>query len=375
MFEKYGISKPKFEHGAPMVVVGMSGGVDSSVAAAILKWQGYNVVGLFMKNWEETGSDGVCTSEADFADVKRVSEVLGIPYYTVNFAKQYMDNVFKMFLEGLERGITPNPDVLCNREVKFGPFLDYALKIGADYVATGHYCRVKNEAGRFVLQKGFDDGKDQSYFLCGLSQKQLCRAMFPIGELKKSQVREIAKALGLNTAEKKDSTGICFIGERNFRDFMKGYLGNKAGDIKTLDGKVIGRHEGLMYYTLGQRKGLGIGGMKQTDNARWFVVRKDLGENVLYVNNGECSEMFTGELSADNFNWICGKLDSKEFRCSAKTRYRQPDQKCRVQILGDSVKVVFDKPQRAVTPGQWVVLYIEEDCLGGGEIQNSEVGL
>ena len=371
MFEKYGITKPTFVGSPPMVVVGMSGGVDSSVAAAILKWQGYNVVGLFMKNWEEAGSDGVCTSETDFADVKRVSEVLGIPYYTVNFSKQYMDNVFKLFLEGLAKGVTPNPDVLCNREIKFGPFLDYALKIGADFIATGHYCRVTAE---HVLQKGVDEDKDQSYFLCGLSQDQLRRAMFPVGDLKKSQVREIAKSLGLGTAEKKDSTGICFIGERNFRDFMKGYLGNKAGDIKTLAGLVVGKHEGLMYYTLGQRKGLGIGGMKDADNARWFVVRKDLGSNVLYVNNGECPEMFTKELIAEDFNWISRKPDVNEFSCTAKTRYRQPDQKCSVQILEKGrIKVIFDKPQRAVTPGQWVVLYDGENCLGGGEIINSEV--
>ncbi|KAI4454076.1 trna 5-methylaminomethyl-2-thiouridylate -methyltransferase [Holotrichia oblita] len=363
MFAKYGFEKLNCKT-PPTVVVGMSGGVDSSVAAAILKWQGYNVIGLFMKNWDEQDAGGVCTSEADFADVKRVSEALEIPYYTVNFSKQYMDNVFKMFLDGLERGVTPNPDVLCNREIKFGPFLDYATKIGADYIATGHYCRVNNG----ILMKGSDESKDQSYFLCGLSQKQLSRVLFPVGGLLKEQVREIAAKLNLVTAQKKDSTGICFIGERKFRDFMKGYLGNKPGEIRTLDGKTVGKHDGLMYYTLGQRKGLGIGGMKGTDENRWFVVSKDLQNNILYVNNGECPEMFTEQLTARDFNWIV-KPNEKKFKCTAKTRYRQPDQKCEAEVLEkDLLRVKFDKPQRAVTPGQWVVLYDGDKCLGGGEI-------
>jgi len=348
----------------------MSGGVDSSVAAYILKWQGYNVVGLFMKNWEETTPGGFCPSEVDFADVKRVAEIIGIPYYSVNFSKQYMENVFKVFLDGLKKGVTPNPDILCNREIKFGPFLRKALEIGGDFVATGHYCLVID--GK--LLKGVDANKDQSYFLCGLNAKQLSKVMFPIGGLRKEQVREIAREVGLVTAEKKDSTGICFIGERKFREFLKGYLGNQAGDMKTLDGKTVGRHEGLMYYTLGQRKGLGIGGMRESAD-RWFVVRKDLVNNILYVNNGECAEMFTTEVIVEKFNWISGKPPrpilghpSKEgnFSCTAKTRYRQPDQKC---VISENVKAVFEKPQRAVTPGQWLVLYDGDICLGGGIIK------
>lgn len=364
MLEKYGLNKPVFKSAPPTVVVGMSGGVDSSVAAYILKWQGYNVVGLFMKNWEEVGPNGICPSEKDFADVKRVAETIGIPYYSVNFSKQYMENVFKVFLEGLQEGVTPNPDILCNREIKFGPFLNKALEIGGDYIATGHYARVCD--GK--LLKGVDESKDQSYFLCGLTQGQLSKVMFPIGGLLKSQVRDIAKLAGFVTAEKKDSTGICFIGERKFREFVKGYLGNRAGDIKTMDGKVVGRHEGLMYYTLGQRKGLGIGGTPDTTD-RWFVVRKDLSSNVLYVNNGECDEMYSKEIIAKDFNWINRKPVWDWFDCTAKTRYRQLDQKC-TAVLQDSgnVKLVFEKPQRAVTPGQWLVLYDGDVCLGGGII-------
>lgn len=371
--EKYGIEKPKFDGTPPMVVVGMSGGVDSSVAAYILKWQGYNVVGLFMKNWEEKDSNGICTSETDFADVKRVAEALDIPYYAVNFSAQYMERVFEQFLDGLKKGWTPNPDVLCNREIKFGPFLQHAKKMGADYIATGHYCQCETRGKEHILKKGVDDGKDQSYFLCGLSQQQLSRVLFPVGALKKEQVREIAGKLGLTTAEKKDSTGICFIGERNFRNFMKTYLGNQEGEIRTLDGKIVGRHQGLMYYTLGQRKGLGIGGTSENTD-RWFVVKKDLGENVLYVNNGECAELFTTALTAEDFNFIpsksmlCGLLGSKNKQLCAKTRYRQQDQACEVEILENRVSVRFHKQQRAVTPGQWVVLYDGEDCLGGGMI-------
>jgi tRNA-specific 2-thiouridylase len=374
MLEKYGIQKINFTDDPPMVVVGLSGGVDSSVAAYILKWQGYRVVGLFMKNWEEKDEAGCCTSESDYTDVKRVAEKLDIPYYSINFSKQYYDNVFAQFLDGLKKGFTPNPDVLCNREIKFGPFLGHASKIGADFIATGHYCQIeKRDNAAHILKKGADNDKDQSYFLCGLSQKQLSRVMFPIGHLTKPQVREIAKAQGFVTAEKKDSTGICFIGERNFKNFLKTYIGNQPGDIKTMDGNTVGKHDGLMYYTLGQRKGLGIGGMKSptaTDTDRWFVVKKDLQNNILYVNNGECPEMFTTELIATSFNFIPSQPTQNKFACSAKTRYRQPDQACTAEILpNNTVRVTFDKPQRAVTPGQWVVLYNGEDCLGGGEIQ------
>ena len=366
------------------VVVGMSGGVDSSVAAYLLKEQGYNVVGLFMKNWEETNDKGCCSAEHDFSDVKRVCEVLDIPYYSIDFSRQYMDNVFAHFLDGLKRGITPNPDILCNREIKFGPFLEFADKLGADFIATGHYCKVKDGG----LMRAHDTEKDQTYFLCALTPKQLSRVMFPLGGMLKTEVRKIAKKLGLVTSEKKDSTGICFIGERNFRNFMETYLGSQPGDIKTLDGEKVGKHGGLMYYTIGQRKGLGIGGKRtcaassgtcvenlactfseqvpEKAATRWFVVRKDLDTNTLYVNNGDCPELYSKSLVAKNFNWIKQPANDT-FECTAKTRYRQPDQECRV-TLTDSCKVTFAKPQRAITPGQWVVLYDGDAVLGGGEI-------
>ena len=339
----------------PLVVVGMSGGVDSSVSAYLLKEQGYRVVGLFMRNWD-------CDSaEEDYADVKRVCESLDIPYYSVNFEKEYMDNVFKIFLDGLKMGLTPNPDILCNREIKFGPFLDFAKKIGADYIATGHYARVKDGE----LYKGIDEDKDQSYFLCALTKEQLSKVLFPVGELKKTKVREIAKQLNLITATKKDSTGICFIGERKIREFLKDYLGNQPGDIVALDGTVVGQHVGLMYYTIGQRKGLGIGGIADKGDSRWYVVSKDLGNNILHVNNGEGQELFSKELTAMDFNWISPLSKSK---VAAKTRYRQPDQSCSVSVDKKVVKVDFDEAQRAITPGQWVVLYDGDKCLGGGVI-------
>ena len=364
------------------VVIGMSGGVDSSVSAYLLKQQGYDVIGLFMKNWEGDDTDDHCSAESDYADVKRVCEVIGIPYYSINFAKQYMDNVFSQFLKGLEQGYTPNPDILCNREIKFGPFLEYAKKIGADFIATGHYARVEHTPNGTHLLKGIDESKDQSYFLCGLSQEQLSKVMFPIGSIKKQEVRKIAEKLGLVTATKKDSTGICFIGERKFRDFLKGYFGNQMGEIRTLEEKVIGKHNGLMYYTLGQRKGLGIGGVQGHDDNKWFVVKKNLKANVLYVNNGECDELFTSGLVATDFNFIGSKSDSDVLfakKLGAKTRYRQPDQICVVETVCDDknsrndlsknkIRVNFEKPQRAVTPGQWVVLYDGDRCLGGGVI-------
>lgn len=369
------------------IVVGMSGGVDSSVAAYLLKKQGHDVIGLFMKNWEETDDSGTCTAEKDFADVKRVCETLDIPYYTVNFSKQYMENVFQVFLDGLENGITPNPDILCNREIKFGPFLDYAKKLGADCIATGHYCRVKRvhmaeersddmpcaggiqdktTPSKVQLLKAVDLTKDQSYFLCGLKQEQLSQVLFPLGEYKKTEVRQIATKLGLVTKDKPDSTGICFIGERNFRNFMKTYLGNQPGEIQTLDGKTVGKHEGLMYYTIGQRKGLGIGGMRDAEPNKWFVISKDLKSNILYVSQDE-NDLLSTELIANDFNWIGGVWNGTT-NLTAKTRYRQPDQKCTIEILGNNVKVMFEKPQRAVTPGQWVVLYNGDVCLGGGQI-------
>lgn len=369
------------------IVVGMSGGVDSSVTAAILKAQGHNVIGLFMKNWEEVDDCGVCTATADFEDVRRVCERIGIPYYGVNFSKQYYDNVFEDFLSGLKRGITPNPDILCNREIKYGYLLEKALSLGADYLATGHYAGVEKIGDKFVLKKAKDLSKDQSYFLCALSQTQLSRAMFPLENLLKTEVREIAKKLGLTTAEKKDSTGICFIGEKRMREFLKNYIGGKPGDIKTADGKIVGKHEGLAFYTLGQRRGLNIGGVSE-NTSRWFVVKKDLDNNVLVVSNGECEEMFRDSLTCAEFNWVDESAKSlaipndakkltnaeglggaTEFNITAKTRYRQPDQAARFEILenGD-LKVFFAEKQRAITAGQWCVLYNGEKVIGGGII-------
>ena len=346
---------------APLVVVGMSGGVDSSVTAYLLKEQGFNVVGVYMKNWREEDK-GCCGAERDFSDVKRVCEAIDIPYYSIDFSKEYLDKVFTHFLRGLEKGITPNPDVLCNREIKFGPFLDFADKIGAQYLATGHYCRIEN--GQLLRAK--DDSKDQSYFLCALSETQLERVIFPLGELLKTDVRKIAKKLNLVTHDKKDSTGICFIGERNYRNFLEKYLGNKPGDIKNLQGEIVGKHGGLAYYTIGQRKGLRLGGTTE-NTERWFVVKKDVKSNTLFVNNGDCKELYSKSLLATDFNWLVTPQNNS-FACTAKTRYRQPDQDCFVEVLEDSVRVTFAKPVRAVTPGQWVVLYDGDLVLGGGEI-------
>ena len=350
------------------VVIGMSGGVDSSVAALLLKQQGYNVIGLYMSNWEEQDDSGHCTGEADFDDVRRVCNKIDIPYYSVNFAKQYMDRVFKYFLEEYQNGRTPNPDVLCNREIKFGPFLKYALSLGADYIATGHYCGIEHKDGVHYLKKVKDQNKDQTYFLNQLRQDQLEKVMFPLADIEKGEVRRIAKEYGLDTAEKKDSTGICFIGERNFRNFLSSYLPGQPGEIKTLDGKVVGEHMGLMYYTLGQRRGLNLGGISGSNGGRWFVVEKDLKNNVLYVSQGDEEPLMSKALVADTFNFIPSK-PGDEFECFAKFRYRQPEQGVKVRVDGEKVYIDFKEKQRAVTPGQFVVLYDENNCLGGGIIQ------
>lgn len=356
------------------VVVGMSGGVDSSVAAMLLKQEGYNVIGLFMRNWEEEDNAGHCTAEEDFEDVKRVCSQLDIPYYTVNFSKEYMDRVFDNFLDEYKKGRTPNPDVLCNREIKFGPFLDYAKKIGADYIATGHYARVSRENGQTYLLKGVDDNKDQTYFLNQLNQEQLSKTLFPVGHLTKPELREIAKENNFITAEKKDSTGICFIGERKFRDFLKTYLPAKKGVIKDLQGNVVGEHEGLMYYTPGQRRGLNIGGLKGGSGERWFVIKKDLQNNVLYVNQGETDELFSSSLTVYNMHWINGTPSEKTFTCTAKFRHRQPDQTVTVEQLENGhTQIVFEQKQRAITEGQWAVLYLNDVCLGGGVIEEKTV--
>lgn len=353
------------------IVVGVSGGVDSSVAAYLLKKQGHDVIGLFMVNWEE--QDGQCTAEDDFEDVKRVCTKIGIPYFSVNYAKEYYERVFTYFLEEYKAGRTPNPDVLCNREVKFGPFLEQAYKLGADKIATGHYAKKIEKDGKYYLAKADDLNKDQSYFLNQLNQKQLESVIFPLESIDKPQVREIARELELSTADKKDSTGICFIGERNFKKFLQSFLPAQKGKILDLEGNEVGQHDGLMYYTLGQRRGLNIGGRKGGNGQRWFVVKKDLENNILYVTQGEEDILFSDGLYASGMNWIPQIPAEKEFECYAKFRYRQPDQKVKVTILNDKeIKVDFDERQRAITPGQFVVLYDENGlCLGGGTIDKS----
>lgn len=363
------MTKPNSE---TRVVVGMSGGVDSSVTALLLKQQGYDVIGIFMKNWDDTDEFGYCTAEADAEDVRRVCEQIDIPYYTVNFEKQYYDKVFAYFLEEYKRGRTPNPDVMCNREIKFGEFLNKALDLGADYVATGHYARVVEENGTYKLLRGVDNNKDQTYFLNALNQEQLSKAMFPIGHLPKPEVRRIAEEAGLYTAKKKDSTGVCFIGERNFKEFLSNYLPAKSGDmVDIVTGEVKGRHDGLMYYTLGQRQGLGIGGSGTGEP--WFVADKDLERNILYVVQGDKHpSLYSTSLIASGVNWIAGadKLPEGPYKCTAKFRYRQPDQGVTLMKQPDgTVRVEFDQPQKAITPGQAVVFYQGEECLGGGTIE------
>ena len=357
--------------GKKTVVVGMSGGVDSSVATLLLKEQGYNVIGLFMQNWEESDESGACTAEEDYADVRRVASLLDVPYYSVNFAKEYMDRVFSYFLDEYKKGRTPNPDVLCNREIKFGPFLEYAKKLGADYIATGHYCDILHDGDVHYLLKAADTNKDQTYFLNQLSQNQLSNVLFPLGKLDKSEVRKIAEENGLSTAKKKDSTGICFIGERNFRKFLMNYIPAKQGDIKTYDGKVLGKHLGLMYYTIGQRKGLDIGGQKGEGDGRWFVIEKDIKNNILYVAHGEEDRLYSKGLLMNECNWMPGKPQGNDFRCTAKFRYRQPEQSVTVHIDEKSIKVDFDEKQRAITEGQYCVFYYEDKCIGGGVIEKA----
>lgn len=348
----------------------MSGGVDSSVAARLLIDEGFEVVGLFMHNWEDE-ENGQCTSADDWADVQAVCGKLKIPCYSVNFAAQYMDRVFSYFLDEYKKGRTPNPDVLCNREIKFGPFRDYAFKLGADFIATGHYCGVGNFEGGAQLLKAKDELKDQTYFLNQVTTSQLENVMFPLADLIKSEVRAIAVTEGLVTAKKKDSTGICFIGERKFKKFLSEYLPAQYGDIVDLSGKIVGRHDGLMYYTLGQRRGLGIGGIKDGDANRWYVVEKDLNSNRLIVSNGEGEELFSSALETHSLNIIGIDDLPPEFEAAAKTRYRQAEQKCAVRKRGTGAYIEFNKPQRAVTPGQYVVIYKGERCIGGGVIEKT----
>lgn len=350
----------------------MSGGVDSSVSAYLLQQQGYDVVGLFMKNWEEDDTEEYCSAAVDLADAQAVCDKLNIKLHTINFAAEYWDNVFEHFLSEYKAGRTPNPDILCNKEIKFKAFLEYAAEdLGADYIATGHYVRKRENGEQVQLLRGIDNNKDQSYFLYTLSKDQVRQSLFPVGELEKPQVREIAKQLGLATATKKDSTGICFIGERKFSDFLARYLPAQSGVIRTVDGEVIGKHQGLMYHTLGQRKGLGIGGLKQADDTPWYVVDKDIENNELIVAQGHNHPaLFSDGLIAQQLHWVDRQVVTQPFRCTVKTRYRQQDIACQVSPLGeDTIEVLFDQPVAAVTPGQSAVFYQGEVCLGGGIIE------
>ncbi len=355
------------------VVVGMSGGVDSSVSALLLKQQGYDVVGVFMKNWDDTNDDGVCTATEDYDDVAKVADEIGIPYYGINFEKEYWDRVFTYFLDEYKAGRTPNPDVMCNKEIKFKAFLDYAEQLDADYIAMGHYAQVTtDENGVTHMLRGADQGKDQTYFLSQLSQDQLKKSMFPIGHLQKKQVRAIAEAAGLATAKKKDSTGICFIGERNFKHFLSEFLPAQPGTMMTRDGQVMGEHSGLMYYTIGQRSGLGIGGSSENSEP-WFVTGKDIKKNILYVGQGfNNPDLMATSLDCSGISFATGTCPGDEFHITAKFRYRQPDTGVTVKMTGaDTATVTFDEPVRAITPGQAVVFYDGEECLGGGTINHA----
>lgn len=355
------------------VVVGMSGGVDSSVTALLLKQQGYDVVGVFMKNWDDTDEYGVCTATEDYEDVAKVASEIGIPYYSINFEKEYWDRVFQYFLAEYKAGRTPNPDVMCNKEIKFKAFLDYAEELDADYIAMGHYAQTRtDENGLVHMLRGADGNKDQTYFLSQLSQAQLKKALFPIGGMQKPEVRAIAEAAGLATAKKKDSTGICFIGERNFKQFLSTYLPAQPGKMMTADGVDMGTHDGLMYYTIGQRSGLGIGGNSENSEP-WFVIGKDLAQNILYVGQGfNNPALMATSLAASDLSWFTGTAPGQDFHCTAKFRYRQKDTGVTVHLNDDgTAKVTFDVPVRAITPGQAVVFYDGEECLGGGAIDKA----
>ena len=353
------------------VIVGMSGGVDSSVSALLLLQQGYDVEGLFMKNWDEDDGTDYCTAKEDLADAEAVCAKLGIKLHTANFAAEYWDNVFEHFLAEYKAGRTPNPDILCNREIKFKVFLEYAEMLGADKIATGHYVRQGIRDGHPRLLKGLDGNKDQSYFLHAVPEAAIARTLFPVGELEKPEVRALAEQHDLVTAKKKDSTGICFIGERRFRDFLQQYLPAQPGTIETPEGDVIGQHMGLMYYTLGQRQGLGIGGLANYSEEPWYVAAKDLDRNVLIVVQGKHHPLlYTDALATEPMDWVAGKPPVQQGRFTAKTRYRQSDCACEMTAQPDgSVEIVFDDPQWAVTPGQSLVLYDNDICLGGGVIR------
>ena len=385
------------------VIVGMSGGVDSSVAAYLLLQENYQVEGLFMKNWEEDDGTEYCTAKEDLIDAQQVCDTLNIPLHTANFAAEYWDNVFEHFLTEYRAGRTPNPDILCNKEIKFKAFLEYALELGADYIATGHYARKSDSSDKSTseyaqLLKAVDSNKDQSYFLHAVSGAQLAKTLFPLGNLEKPEIRDIAKQMHFDNHAKKDSTGICFIGERRFSDFLSQYIPAQAGDIKTDLGETIGQHQGLMFYTLGQRQGLGIGGLSEHSELPWYVIEKDLSHNVLVVaQSNNHPGLYTNGLTATKIDWIDRQGPELPLKCMAKTRYRQPDQCCLIEELppvyatnlndelpnssvdtpinssaqATGIKVTFEQPQRAVTPGQSVVFYVEDLCLGGGIIDST----
>jgi len=354
---------------AATVVVGMSGGVDSSVAALLLKERGYDVIGLFMNNWKETDPNGCCTAEQDYTDVRDVANKIGIPYYTVDFSKNYFDEVFELFVEEYKKGRTPNPDVLCNKEIKFGAFKNQAEKIGADFIATGHYCGTKVIGGKTYLVRAADENKDQTYFLNQVTEEQIKNVIFPLADLEKSKVREIAEKYGLSTAKKKDSTGICFIGERNFREFLSRYIPMKEGEIKTLDGRTVGRHNGVFYYTVGQHKGFGLGGIKGANNDKpWYIIKKDVVNNVLYVSQGEIPELFSDRLTTDGFNFITEEIESGK-EVQVRIRHRQPLQKAEFIRTEKGAEIRFAEKQRAIASGQYCVVYDGDICVGGGVIE------
>lgn len=363
------------ENSSKKVIVGMSGGVDSSVSAYLLLQQGYQVEGLFMKNWEEDDNDEYCAAAEDMADAQAVCDKLGIKLHKVNFSAEYWDNVFEYFLAEYKAGRTPNPDIMCNKEIKFKAFLEFAAEaLGADYIATGHYVRRRYQDGHWQMLRGLDHNKDQSYFLYTLAEQHIAQTLFPVGDLEKPAVRAIAEQQGLVTHDKKDSTGICFIGERKFKDFLQQYLPAQPGDIVSIDdGKIIGRHEGLMYHTLGQRKGLGIGGLRDGGDDPWYVVGKDLTLNQLLVAQGhDHPALLSSGLIASQLHWVDRTGPQQICRLTVKTRYRQHDIPCTVTPRSDGrLQVTFDSPQKAVTPGQSAVFYLDEVCLGGGIIDEA----
>lgn len=354
------------------VVVGMSGGVDSAVAAFLLKEQGYNVQCVFMKNWEDEDDEFYCSTEEDYRDALQVCDLLDIHLHSVNFSKEYRENVFSYFLTEYKSGRTPNPDVLCNKEIKFKFFLDYALKLGAENIATGHYAKVVKHNDYYHLLKGRDSNKDQSYFLYLLGQKELSRTIFPLGDLTKAEVRQIAVQNKFPNHDKKDSTGICFIGERDFKSFLQQYLPVQPGAIVTFDGKIVGKHDGLMYYTLGQRKGIGVGGGHGETEEPWYVVEKDLDNNQLIIGQGHGhSGLYRDEIVAGQLHWISEEPNSYPYKCRAKIRYRQNDQDCMIEkTQKDLIAITFKEKQFAPTPGQSIVLYKDNECLGGGIIDS-----